>query len=286
MKLTVVKMSTLIADNLKLVSATVNKAYTSSPTETRASVPPRLVAVSKTKPKEMIIEAYEAGQRHFGENYIQELTSKSSDPDILVQCPDIKWHFIGQLQSNKAKDLIKCPNIAMVETVTSIKQAGKLNNLAASQKLSNKLPVMVQVNTSGEENKNGVEPKDTLQLVRHLRTNCAQLEFAGLMTVGALARSLAAKDEGDNPDFRKLLEVRSEICKEENLEQSRVELSMGMSNDFEEAIRLGSTNVRVGSSIFGSRSVMGYTVNTVPKEQHITAENITSEMETKLNVSK
>jgi len=245
-------MASTITENLKVVSASVLKAYSASPVEMRAVKPPRLVAVSKIKPKELIIEAYEAGHRHFGENYIQELCGKSSDPEILEKCPDIKWHFIGACQSNKAKELVSCPNLSMVETVTSEKLASKLNSRA--EKLQNRLPVMIQVNTSGEENKNGVEPEATIGVFRHINNNCKKLEFAGLMTIGALARSLAAKEGEDNPDFRKLLEVRNELCQAENLNPSQVELSMGMSNDYEEAIRLGSTNVRVGSSIFGARN--------------------------------
>lgn len=245
-------MGSNITENLKMVSTNVSMAYTSSSPEMRALAPPRLVAVSKTKPKELIIEAYESGHRHFGENYIQELCGKSTDPEILEKCPDIKWHFIGACQSNKAKDLVGCPNLSMVETVTSEKLASKLNSQAKN--LQHRLPVMIQVNTSGEANKNGVEPEATIGVLRHINTKCDKLKFAGLMTIGALARSLAAKDEEDNPDFRKLLEVRNEICKSENLKPSEVELSMGMSNDYGEAINLGSTNVRVGSSIFGSRN--------------------------------
>ena len=87
--------------------------------------------------------------------------------------------------------LAKCPNLSMVETLTSAKLASKLNN----QVKTGRLPVLIQVNTSGEENKNGVEPSDTVQLVRHVKDKCDKLVFAGLMTIGALGRSLAAKEE-------------------------------------------------------------------------------------------
>ncbi|CAG2056151.1 unnamed protein product [Timema podura] len=113
---------------------------------------PRLVAVSKTKPKELIIDSYNAGQRHFGENYVQELVDKAHDPEILEKCPEICWHFIGLLQRNKVNKIVSIPNIYLVETVESEKVASSLNTAwLKSRKADEKLRVMVQVNTSGEE---------------------------------------------------------------------------------------------------------------------------------------
>lgn len=112
---------------------------------------PRLVAVSKTKPTNLIIEAYEAGQKHFGENYVNELIEKANHPDILTR--DIRWHFIGHLQRNKVNKLLAIPNLYMVETVDTEKLASALDK--AWQKLRKqdnlKLNVLVQINTSGEE---------------------------------------------------------------------------------------------------------------------------------------
>lgn len=115
-------------------------------------VVPRLVAVSKIKPAALIVEAYEAGQRHFGENYVNELAEKASDPLILEKCKDIKWHFIGHLQTNKVNKLLGSPKLFMVETVDSEKLADNLNKQWPKYRQSDeRLPVMVQINTSAED---------------------------------------------------------------------------------------------------------------------------------------
>lgn len=244
-------MGTAVTDNLKLVLNKVSSAYETSPADQRACHAPRLVAVSKTKPVEMIVEAYRVGHRHFGENYIQEICEKSVHPDIQSQCPDIRWHFIGNCQSNKARDLMRCPNLSVIETVTSEKLATKLNNQAGD---SGQVSVMVQINTSGEANKNGVEPGEGVKLCQHIVHKCGKLQLTGLMTIGNLGNSIQANHKGENPDFLKLVEVRKEVASALGVQENSLELSMGMSNDFEEAIRMGSTNVRVGSSIFGARA--------------------------------
>ncbi|KAK9813009.1 hypothetical protein WJX72_007395 [[Myrmecia] bisecta] len=208
----------------------------------RSAPPPRLVAVSKTKPVEMLQQAYDAGQRVFGENYVQELVDK------VPQLPDdIQWHFIGHLQSNKAKVLVDgVPNLAMVETVDSVKLANKLNN-ALEQQSRPQLPVFVQVNTSGEETKYGVEPNECVDLARHIHQECSKLCFAGLMTIGQ-------PDYSSRPEnFECLSRCREDVCKALDVRPEDVELSMGMSGDFEQAVELGSTNIRVGSTIFGAR---------------------------------
>ena len=139
MYLSLVRMS--VTENLSLISSRVTTAFAAK--SAPAAQAPRLVAVSKTKPKEMIIEAYAAGHRHFGENYVQELVEKSGDAEMLEKCPEIKWHFIGNCQANKAKAVMKCPNLSIIETVTSTKLATKLNNQADK---NSKIGVLVQVN--------------------------------------------------------------------------------------------------------------------------------------------
>lgn len=205
----------------------------------------RLVAVSKTKPKELILDAYDAGHRHFGENYVQELVQKAQDlPN------DIHWHFIGPLQSNKANLLVKSvvPEAASltVETVSTLKLANKLNNAMAAVNESGdsdlKLSIFIQVNTSGEISKSGVTPSETLALCREIVENCPLLEIRGLMTIGA---------PGDLNCFDILRDCRDQV--QEGLGVSSLELSMGMSGDYQEAIKRGATNVRVGSTIFGER---------------------------------
>eukprot|EP00752_Nemacystus_decipiens_P002851 g2655.t1 len=205
---------------------------------------PRLVAVSKTKPLEDLQEAYAAGQRIFGENYAQELIDKSPQmPD------DVVWHFIGHLQSNKAKALVAgVPNLAVLETLDTVKLANKLQTACVSTERESPLGVYLQIDTSGEDSKAGVYHSDLdacLLLARHLKDNCPALELRGLMTIGA---------PGDMECFDRLSACRDAVAGGLGLEPPALELSMGMSGDFEEAIRRGSTNVRVGSTIFGARS--------------------------------
>ncbi|KAL8208954.1 hypothetical protein R6Q57_008366 [Mikania cordata] len=205
----------------------------------------RVVAVSKTKPVALIRQVYDAGHRCFGENYVQEFIEKAPQ---LPQ--DINWHFIGHLQSNKAKSLIAAvPNLSMVQGVDNDKIANHLDRAVAS--IGRKpLPIMVQVNTSGEISKSGIEPSNCVELVKHVKFSCPNLVFTGLMTIGM-------PDYTSTPEnFRTLSRCRAEICKELGMPENQCELSMGMSGDFELAIEMGSTNVRIGSTIFGPRDYL------------------------------
>lgn len=114
---------------------------------------PRLVAVSKLQSAESILSAYEAGQRHFGENYVNELVEKALNPQILEKCKEIQWHFIGNLQRNKVNKILNVPNLYIIETVSNDKLADVLNNSWPRFRKSDdsKLNVMVQVNTSQEK---------------------------------------------------------------------------------------------------------------------------------------
>ncbi|GAB1603656.1 pyridoxal phosphate homeostasis protein-like [Argonauta hians] len=239
-----------IGQALKTVYQRMEQVALRCPTTNSSKVPPRLVAVSKTKPVEMIVTAYNNGQQHFGENYIQEIETKGNHPDILSQCEDIKWHFIGNLQRNKINKLLNTPNLFMVESVSSAKLATSLNQSCNKYKSLVPLRVMVQVNTSGEENKSGCHPDEVKDIVATVIKECPNLKFSGLMTIGSFNHDLS---KGPNPDFQKLIKCKSEICELLSLPPDDVELSMGMSNDFEHAIECGSSNVRVGSLIFGAR---------------------------------
>ncbi|MED6144495.1 hypothetical protein PIB30_016163 [Stylosanthes scabra] len=201
----------------------------------------RVVAVSKTKPVSVLREVYDSGHRCFGENYVQELVEKAP------QLPeDIRWHFIGNLQSNKAKLLVNSvPNLEYVETVDDEKIANVLDNAVANMGRK-PLKVFVQVNTSGETSKFGVNPEGCVDLVKYVRDR-QYLEFCGLMTIGM-------PDYTSTPEnFKTLWNCRSEVCKAIGISEDQCELSMGMSADFEQAIEMGSTNVRIGSTIFGAR---------------------------------
>lgn len=253
-------MSEEVGKALQSVVERLNQAAARRP-KTLAAVSPRLVAVSKTKPPDMVVEAYRQGQRNFGENYVNELVDKASDPLILSSCPEIKWHFIGHLQKNNVNKLLGVPNLFLVETVDSMKLADKVNN--SWQRLrgasAQRLKVMVQINTSGEQSKHGLPPEDTVDTVKHIRSHCAALQFLGLMTIGHYGYDLTL---GPNPDFQVLLSRRQELCDSLKLPLEEVELSMGMSTDFEHAIEVGATSVRVGSMIFGNREYPNSASNT------------------------
>lgn len=238
-----------IGRQLKNVIDRLNAAAARRPSHLQG-VEPRLVAVSKTKPASLILEAYSCGQHHFGENYVQELEEKSKDPELLETCSELKWHFIGNLQRNKVNKITGVPNLFMVETIESEKLATALNNSWGKQGHSEPLRILIQINTSGEENKGGVEPSGASSLALFIRDKCPNLKLAGLMTIGAYECST---NEAVNPDFQCLVKCRKEVAGALGVEELELELSMGMSHDFEHAIEVGSTNVRVGSTIFGAR---------------------------------
>uniref|UniRef100_A0A1B0B1I8 Pyridoxal phosphate homeostasis protein n=1 Tax=Glossina palpalis gambiensis TaxID=67801 RepID=A0A1B0B1I8_9MUSC len=237
---------------LQQILKRIDAAYEQRPKDLEAGKP-FLVAVSKTKPIEMIIDAYSVGQRHFGENYVQELVDKSQHPEILQKCPDIKWHFIGHLQNNKVNKILKLPNIHLIQTVDTEKLANNLNNSWKKLEIDNKQPlrVLIQINTSGEDAKNGIEPNEASRLYKHIRENLTNLRVDGVMTIGAFGHDYT---KGPNPDFVCLMKVHRQIRGDYQLKPEEVQVSMGMSDDFEKAIEVGSTIVRVGSSIFGHRA--------------------------------
>lgn len=234
----------VMSSNIKAVLDSISTA-----SRIKGTPVPRLVAVSKTKPPGMIKVAYEQGLRHFGENYVQELIDKANHP-LLVDL-DINWHFIGRLQRNKTNILInRVPKLHMIETITSDKIATAIDTSLKKSDPLRKLPVMIQVNTSGEDSKQGCPPGGVQELTRFLIENCSSLDPVGLMTIGSMSHDYTT---GPNPDFKLLKSLREDFTKESGKEW--VELSMGMSADYMEAIRAGSTSVRVGSAIFGTREV-------------------------------
>lgn len=190
----------------------------------------------------MIKEVYDLGHREFGENYVQELCEKY--PTLPE---DIKWHMIGHLQSNKCKPLIEtCRKLYMVESVDSIKLANKLNNVCTE--IRNDLPplnVLVQVNTSKESQKSGCTEEEATLISKHIISKCDKLKFCGLMTIGQY-------DVVSDKFFEKLSEINEKLLKDLNISTPLI-LSMGMSADWENAIKYGSNNIRVGSAIFGQR---------------------------------
>ncbi|KAJ3991640.1 proline synthetase associated protein [Lentinula boryana] len=240
-----------------------------------------IVAVSKYKPSADILVCYEYGQRDFGENYVQELVDKAKELPFEIQ-----WHFIGTLQSNKAKLLASVPNLHTVQTISSEKIANALNKALPTNRTS-QLNVLLQINTSGEDSKSGLSPltpssinssqlSDVQKLAKHIVTSCPNLRLQGLMTIGALDLSLSANETERNADFERLKETRDILerwlqdgigCSHAVSEGGYVSrgwgwgdectgkllVSMGMSSDFEAALKAGSDIVRVGTGIFGSR---------------------------------
>ncbi|KAF5317828.1 hypothetical protein D9619_012634 [Psilocybe cf. subviscida] len=224
-----------------------------------------LIAVSKLKPASDILLCHGAGQLDFGENYVQELEEKAQ-----ILPTDIRWHFIGTLQSNKAKALASAiPNLFCVQTLGSVKAAAALNNALPEERT---LRVLIQVNTSGEDSKSGLPAltassdlvsSELAQLAKHVLLECPKLRLAGLMTIGALEQSLTASETEKNADFETLKATRDALAgyltssfpekKDSWGEDGKLVLSMGMSSDFEAALKAGSDIVRVGTGIFGSR---------------------------------
>jgi pyridoxal phosphate enzyme (YggS family) len=202
-----------------------------------------LMAVSKTVEPERIKEAYGAGLRVFGENRVQEFEGKST---ALSELKDAEWHLIGHLQSNKAKKASEL--FHAVDSVDSLRLAEKLDQAAAEE--HKKLDVLIEIKVGQEESKAGI-PLDSPELKTLLNAapKLERLQIRGLMTVPPLTDD----PEGARPYFRLLRELRDQIAARKLPAIQMDVLSMGMSHDFEVAIEEGSTCVRVGTAIFGSR---------------------------------
>jgi pyridoxal phosphate enzyme (YggS family) len=203
-----------------------------------------LMGVSKTHAPERIREAHAAGLRLFGENRVQEFAGKA---DALSDLADAEWHMIGHLQTNKAGKAAEL--FGAVDSVDSIKLAEKLD--VAARGLGKRLGVLIEINVGGENAKSGVAP-DSRELDDLLLAapRLEALEFRGLMTVPPFTDD----PEEARPYFRKLRAVRDAIAARRLPGIAMEVLSMGMSHDFEVAIREGSNCVRVGTAIFGERA--------------------------------
>ncbi len=199
----------------------------------RARIPPgvTLVAVSKTQPAAAIREAYAAGQRHFGENYAQEWREKA---DALADLPDLVWHFIGALQANKVKVL--AGRVHAIHTVDRLELAREISKRFVAK--GSAVRVFLEVNTGAEASKAGCSPAQAPALAEAVR-GLPRVDLVGLMAIPPV-------DEDPRPHFRLLRELRDRL--------GLRELSMGMSADWRIAVEEGSTCVRVGTAIFGTRT--------------------------------
>jgi len=200
----------------------------------------RLVAVSKTMPAEIVKEAIEVGMTDFGENYIQEAREKIT---TLSNYP-VTWHFIGHLQSNKAKYAVRM--FDLIHSVDSLKLARELDKCA--QKNDKVQDILIQVNVAREDSKSGIYAEETLQLLKEI----ARLENVAVKGLMTMPPYFNAPDRV-RPFFAALRQLRDRIKNEELSNISMDELSMGMTGDFEAAIEEGATMVRVGTAIFGER---------------------------------
>lgn len=202
-----------------------------------------LIAVSKTKPAEMIIDAYESGIRDFGENKVQELCDKY---ELLAD--DIRWHMIGHLQRNKVKQVID--KAVLIHSVDSVRLAEQIEEEAAKKQIC--VDILLEVNVADEESKFGFHLEETEQAIRNISL-FPHISIKGLMTIAPFVEN----SEQNRPVFKKLNKFYVDMQRK-NIDNVNMNmLSMGMTGDYEIAIEEGATLVRVGTGIFGTRYKIG-----------------------------
>lgn len=227
----------MLKDNLQEVEERIARACVRSGRDPKEV---RLVAVSKTKPAEMIQEIYEEGIRDFGENHPQEIRDK------FPQLPsDIRWHMIGHLQTNKIKYIIE--RSCMVHSVDSVHLAEAISKAAVG--CGRIMPVLVEINMAGESSKYGIKPEEAEDFIRQIAP-LPGIHVKGLMTIAPFTDQA----EDNRIHFRNMRKLFIDI-RDKNIDNvCMCDLSMGMTGDFEVAIEEGATMVRVGTGIFGARS--------------------------------
>ena len=201
--------------------------------KTSSKKSPILIAVSKKRSVESIQVIYNLGQRIFGENYPQELLTKSKSLP-----KDIEWHLIGHLQTNKVKKILEeIPNV-VIESVDRIDVVKKISQYGD---VKNKTKIYLEINISGEESKTGC-PLDNINIVLdEIFKNKDKMELIGIMSLGKV---------GDKKEFEKMVEIKNNICDKYGLDKNKFIASFGTSQDYEEAILSGSDEVRIGHQIF------------------------------------
>ena len=227
----------MLKDNLKNVEERVQAACDRAGRK-REEV--TLIAVSKTKPIEMLQEIYDENVRDFGENKVQELCGK-----IEKMPKDIQWHMIGHLQRNKVKYI--AGQVALIHSVDSYRLAEEINIQAKKKNII--VPILVEVNIAHEESKFGISEEDAIQLVEEI-AELENVRIKGLMTIAPYVENA----EDNRLYFRKIKDLSVDIAAK-NIDNVSMEiLSMGMTGDYEVAIEEGATMVRVGTGIFGERN--------------------------------
>ncbi len=199
-----------------------------------------LVAVSKTHDADRIREAMALGQVAFGENRVHELVAKATALADLQP----SWHMIGSVQTNKVKDLLAVPGLTLLHSLDRDKLADVLE-AQVGRRATGKLTCLIEVNASGDPTKHGAAPTDAAALLVHVERECPGLEVCGLMAMGPLAGDV-------KPVFASVARLRDDLM--QRCGRPLPVLSLGMSDDLEAAIDAGSTLVRIGTSIFGSRA--------------------------------
>lgn len=229
-----------VADNIARIRERITQAALRAGRSADAIT---LMAVSKVVEPERIREAYQAGMRVFGENRVQEFAEKAL---AVRDLGNAEWHLIGHLQTNKAKKAVEI--FHAVDSLDSLRLTQKLDQAAES--CGKVLPVLIEINVGGEENKSGISP-DSPELEELLRgvEKFEHLQVRGLMTIPPYTED----PEGARPCFRKLRDLRDAIVARKLPRIEMEVLSMGMSHDFEVAVEEGSTCVRIGTAIFGER---------------------------------
>ena len=229
----------LIQENLKSVQEHIENACRRARREPGEVT---LIAVSKTKPVEMLKEAYATGCRDFGENKVQELMDKYE-----VMPKDIRWHMIGHLQRNKVKYLVG--KVYLIHSVDSFRLAEEISREAVKKGVD--VNVLVEVNVAGEESKFGTTCEETLDLVRKI-AGLPRVFVKGLMTIAPYVEN----SEENRQYFVNLRKLSVDI-KKQNIDNVSMEvLSMGMTGDYEVAVEEGATYIRVGTGIFGERTYL------------------------------
>ena len=226
----------MITENLKQVHDNIDAACKAVGRDPKAVT---LIAVSKTKPVPMLQEAYDAGERVFGENKVQEITDK------YPQLPqDIHWHMIGHLQRNKVKYIIG--KTELIHSVDSLHLAKEIEKQAAKQNVT--VSILVEVNIAEEESKFGIHKEETISLIRQIAA-LPHIQILGLMTIAPFVEN----PEDNRTYFRQIRQLSVDIDAQ-NIDNVRMDiLSMGMTGDYMVAIEEGATMVRVGTGIFGER---------------------------------
>ena len=226
----------MIRENLNLVEKNIDAACSRSG---RAREDVTLIAVSKTKPIEMLREAYDSGCRDFGENKVQELVEKYD------QLPgDIRWHMIGHLQRNKVKYIVD--KVYMIHSVDSLRLAEEISKEAVKKNVT--VSILVEVNIAGEESKFGTTAEEVVSLVQNI-ANLPNVLVKGLMTIAPYVEN----PEENRLYFANLKQIYVDIIHKNIDNVCMEELSMGMTGDYEVAIEEGATYIRVGTGIFGER---------------------------------